>query len=53
VGEIFRCLAFQNSPSFWLSKNGVVYNVAVQSPQYRINTLDDLLRTPASHVGSG
>jgi multidrug efflux pump subunit AcrB len=45
--------SFQNSPSFWLSKNGVVYNVAVQSPQYRINTLDDLLRTPVSHVGSG
>jgi multidrug efflux pump subunit AcrB len=45
--------SFQTSPSFWLSKNGVVYNVAVQSPQYRINTLDDLLRTPVSHVGSG
>jgi multidrug efflux pump subunit AcrB len=45
--------SFQTSPSFWLSKNGVVYNVAVQSPQYRINTLDDLLRTPVSHAGSG
>ena len=45
--------SFQTSPSFWLSKNGVVYNVAVQSPQYRINTLDDLLRTPVAHVGSG
>jgi multidrug efflux pump subunit AcrB len=45
--------SFQTSPSFWLSKNGVVYNVAVQSPQYRVNTLDDLLRTPVSHPGSG
>ena len=45
--------SFQTSPSFWLSKNGVVYNVAVQSPQYRINTLDDLLRTPVAHAGSG
>jgi multidrug efflux pump subunit AcrB len=45
--------SFQTAPSFWLSKNGVVYNVAVQSPQYRINTLDDLLRTPVSHPDSG
>jgi multidrug efflux pump subunit AcrB len=45
--------SFQTSPAFWLSKNGVVYNVAVQSPQYRINTLDDLMRTPVSHAGSG
>jgi multidrug efflux pump subunit AcrB len=45
--------SFQTSPAFWLSKNGVVYNVAVQSPQYRVNTLDDLMRTPVSRAGSG
>jgi multidrug efflux pump subunit AcrB len=45
--------SFQTAPAFWLSKNGVVYNVAVQSPQYRINTLDDLMRTPVSHTDAG
>jgi multidrug efflux pump subunit AcrB len=37
----------QTSPAFWLSPaNGVVYNLAVQSPQYAIDSLDALLRTP-------
>jgi multidrug efflux pump subunit AcrB len=37
----------QTSPAFWLSPaNGVVYNLAVQSPQYAIDSLDELLRTP-------
>jgi multidrug efflux pump subunit AcrB len=35
------------SPAFWLSPtNGVVYNLAVQSPQYAVDSLDALLRTP-------
>ena len=35
------------SPAFWLSpSNGVVYNLTVQSPQYAIDSLDELLRTP-------
>ncbi len=35
------------SPAFWLSPtNGVVYNLAVQSPQYALDSLDALLRTP-------
>jgi multidrug efflux pump subunit AcrB len=34
-------------PAFWLSPaNGVVYNLAIQSPQYAIDSLDALLRTP-------
>ncbi len=35
------------APAFWLSPtNGVVYNLTVQSPQYAVDSLDALLRTP-------
>jgi len=37
----------QTAPSFWLNPaNGVIYSLAVQSPQYSIDSLDALLRTP-------
>jgi multidrug efflux pump subunit AcrB len=37
----------QTSPAFWLSPaNGIVYNLTVQSPQYAVDSLDALLRTP-------
>ena len=37
----------QTSPSFWLDPNrGVQYFVAVQTPQYRVNTVDALKETP-------
>ena len=37
----------QTSPAFWLSpSNGVVYNLTVQTPQYAVDSLDALLRTP-------
>ncbi len=37
----------QTSPAFWLSpKNAISYNIAAQTPQYRMNSVDDLLRTP-------
>jgi multidrug efflux pump subunit AcrB len=37
------------APSFWLNwSNGVNYNVAVQTPQYKVDSLDALLRTPVS-----
>jgi multidrug efflux pump subunit AcrB len=37
------------APNFWLNwANGVNYNVGVQTPQYRVNSLDALLRTPVS-----
>jgi CzcA family heavy metal efflux pump len=37
------------APNFWLNwNNGVNYNVGVQTPQYRIDSLDALLRTPIS-----
>ena len=39
--------SFQTAPAFWLNPaNGVVYSVAVQTPQYQISDLDTLLRTP-------
>jgi multidrug efflux pump subunit AcrB len=39
--------SFQTQPSFFLDpKNGVSYNVAVQTPQYRIQSLQDLQNTP-------
>jgi multidrug efflux pump subunit AcrB len=37
----------QTSPGFWLDpSNGVVYNLAAQSPQYAVDSMDALLRTP-------
>ena len=37
----------QTSPNFWLDpKGGVQYLVAVQTPQYRVNSLDALNTTP-------
>jgi multidrug efflux pump subunit AcrB len=37
------------APNFWLNwTNGVNYSVGVQTPQYRLDTLDALLRTPIS-----
>jgi multidrug efflux pump subunit AcrB len=41
--------SFQTAPSFWLNpKNGVTYQMAVQSPQYRITSLDDLMAVPVN-----
>ena len=37
------------APNFWLNwSNGVNYSIGVQTPQYRIDSLDALLRTPIS-----
>jgi multidrug efflux pump subunit AcrB len=37
------------APNFWMNwSNGVSYNIGVQTPQYRIDSLDALLRTPIS-----
>ncbi|AON57007.1 efflux RND transporter permease subunit [Herbaspirillum seropedicae] len=39
----------QTQPAFWLNpNNGVVYNIAVQSPQYQVDSLDALLNIPVS-----
>jgi CzcA family heavy metal efflux pump len=44
----------QTAPAFWLNpQNGVVYNIAVQTPQYKIDSLDALLNMPVGAVGGG
>ena len=41
--------SFQTSPTFWVDpKNGVSYSIATQTPQYRANTLQDLVNTPVT-----
>jgi len=41
--------SFQTSPTFWLNpKNGVSYSIATQTPQYRADTLQDLVNTPVT-----
>jgi len=42
--------SFQTAPNFWLNqKNGVTYSIAVQSPQYRVTSLNDLMNTPVTN----
>ncbi len=42
----------QTAPNFWLSpQNGVNYNVYVQTPQYQLNTINDLENTPIVPTG--
>jgi multidrug efflux pump subunit AcrB len=44
----------QTAPGFWFNnKNGVEYNLSVQTPQYRLSSLDELLRTPVSAPAGG
>jgi multidrug efflux pump subunit AcrB len=39
--------SFQTSPTFWLNpENGVTYSVAVQTPEYRVDSLQALMNTP-------
>ena len=43
--------SFQVTPAFYLSpQNSIVYNLASQAPQYRIQTLDNLLDLPITSV---
>ncbi len=42
--------SFQTTPNFWLNpKNGVTYQVAVQSPQYHVTSLQDLMGMPINN----
>src|SRR6202042_382935 len=42
----------QTTPIFWLNpQNGVNYPVSVQTPQYRIDTLDGLKTMPVTTTG--
>jgi len=41
--------SFQTAPSFWLDpKNGINYNIAVQTPQYRVDSYQALQNTPVN-----
>ena len=41
--------SFQTAPTFWVDpKNGVSYNIATQTPQYRADSLQQLLNTPVT-----
>ncbi len=41
--------SFQTTPNFWLNpKNGVSYSIAVQTPQYKIDSLDALRTIPVN-----
>jgi multidrug efflux pump subunit AcrB len=43
----------QTAPDFWFNnRNGVEYTVAVQTPQYQVSTIDELLRTPVASPGA-
>ncbi|HUI41897.1 MAG TPA: efflux RND transporter permease subunit [Terriglobia bacterium] len=55
AGDLLVSLSgsFQTSPAFWLDpKNGVVYSVQTQSPEYGMNSLQDLQNIPLAS-GSG
>jgi multidrug efflux pump subunit AcrB len=49
--------SFQTAPAFWFNPNtGVVYSITVQTPQYKVDSLDALMRTPVAgggNAGSG
>ena len=43
----------QTAPAFWLNPaNGVVYNIAVQTPEYNVDSLDSLLNVPVAGSGA-
>jgi multidrug efflux pump subunit AcrB len=45
--------SFQTAPTFWLNpRTGVSYSIAVQSPQYNLDTLQDVKNIPLTS-GSG
>jgi CzcA family heavy metal efflux pump len=45
--------SLQTTPSYWLNpKNGVTYSVAVQSPQYRVTTMQELMDTPVNNASA-
>ncbi len=45
--------SFQTSPSYWLDpRNGVSYSIAAQTPQYRVDTLQDLQNIPVTGPGT-
>ena len=46
--------SFQTAPAFWLNpQNGVVYQIQMQTPQYRVDSLDALLNVPIGSAAAG
>jgi multidrug efflux pump subunit AcrB len=46
--------SFQTTPNFWLNpQTGVSYSIAVQSPQYSLDTIQDLRNIPVTPSSSG
>ena len=55
AGNILVSLSgsFQTSPTFWLNpRNGVSYNIAAQSPQYEMDSFQDLRNIPIATASS-
>jgi multidrug efflux pump subunit AcrB len=45
--------SFQTTPSFFLNwQNGVNYQITTQTPQYRVETLDDIQNVPLTRANS-
>jgi multidrug efflux pump subunit AcrB len=45
--------SFQTTPNYWLDlRNGVSYSIAAQTPQYRVDTLQDLQNIPVTGPGT-
>jgi len=41
--------SFQTAPNFWLNpRNGVSYPIAIQTPQYHVTSVQDLMNTPVN-----
>ena len=45
--------SFQTAPNFWLNpRNGVSYPIAIQTPQYHMTSVQDLMNTPVTSASS-
>jgi multidrug efflux pump subunit AcrB len=46
--------SFQTAPSFWLDpRTGVSYSITTQTPQYRVDSLQDLENIPVANASTG
>ncbi len=46
--------SFQTSPSFWIDpRTSTQYQIAVQTPEYRMHSLGDLANTPVANAAAG
>ncbi len=45
--------SFQTAPNFWLNpRNGVTYPIAIQTPQYHMTSVQDLMNTPVNSASA-